>query len=70
MKYFSAILGSPWFEMGGKVSIDCAKTGYSAIIEFLTKVNHFLFNIIDQCKFSAILQWKKTSNRWIFIQSR
>jgi hypothetical protein len=24
--------------MGGKVSIDCEKTGYSANIEFLTKV--------------------------------
>jgi hypothetical protein len=24
--------------MGGKVSIDCEKTGYSAIIDFLTKV--------------------------------
>lgn len=35
---FRSILGVPWFEMGGKVSIDCEKTGYSANIEFLTKV--------------------------------
>jgi hypothetical protein len=36
---FSSILGVPWFEMGGKVSIECEKTGYSASIEFLTKVS-------------------------------
>ncbi|CAF3889287.1 unnamed protein product, partial [Rotaria magnacalcarata] len=35
--YGRSILGVPWFEMGGKVSIDCEKTGYSANIEFLTK---------------------------------
>lgn len=35
---FRSILGVPWFEMGGKVSIDCEKTGYTAQIEFLTKV--------------------------------
>jgi hypothetical protein len=33
-----SILGVPWFEMGGKVNIDCIKTGYSATIHFLTKV--------------------------------
>lgn len=26
--------------MGGKVSIECAKTGYSATLDFLTKVDH------------------------------
>jgi len=31
------ILTVPWFEMGGKVSIECTKTGHSAAIEFLTK---------------------------------
>jgi len=35
--YGRSILGVPWFEMGGKVFIDCEKTGYSANIEFLTK---------------------------------
>jgi hypothetical protein len=35
--YGRSILGVPWFEMGGKISIDCEKTGYSATIEFLTK---------------------------------
>ncbi|CAF0724890.1 unnamed protein product [Adineta steineri] len=35
--YGRSILGVPWFEMGGKVSIECEKTGYSANIEFLTK---------------------------------
>ncbi|CAF0754488.1 unnamed protein product [Adineta ricciae] len=35
--YGRSILGVPWFEMGGKVTIDCEKTGYSANIEFLTK---------------------------------
>ena len=27
----------PWVELGGSVSITCAKTGYSATVEFLTK---------------------------------
>ncbi|CAF5153576.1 unnamed protein product [Rotaria magnacalcarata] len=35
--YGRSILGVPWFEMGGKVTIDCEKTGYTANIEFLTK---------------------------------
>ncbi|ESO12249.1 hypothetical protein HELRODRAFT_105256 [Helobdella robusta] len=33
----SSILTVPWMELGGKVSITCSKTGYSAQIEFLTK---------------------------------
>lgn len=35
--YGRSILGVPWFEMGGKVTIECEKTGHSANIEFLTK---------------------------------
>ncbi|CAF0803317.1 unnamed protein product [Didymodactylos carnosus] len=35
--YGRSILGVPWFEMGGKVQIDCETTGYSATIDFLTK---------------------------------
>lgn len=27
----------PWIELGGSVTITCAKTGYNANIEFLTK---------------------------------
>ena len=27
----------PWVELGGSVSITCAKTGYGATVEFLTK---------------------------------
>jgi hypothetical protein len=37
--------------MGGKVSIDCEKTGYSANIEFLTKVCLFPREIFSN-KFS------------------
>lgn len=33
-----SILTTPWVELGGKCNITCAKTGYSAEIEFLTKV--------------------------------
>jgi hypothetical protein len=36
--YGRSILTVPWFEMGGKITVNCAKTGYSADIEFLTKV--------------------------------
>lgn len=53
--YGRSILGVPWFEMGGKVSIECEKTGYTANIEFLTKVRmrnkHFNSHIV----FSAFL---------------
>lgn len=33
-----SILTTPWVEMGGKVSISCAKTGYNATVTFHTKV--------------------------------
>ena len=35
--YGRSILTVPWIELGGTVNISCAKTGYSASIEFLTK---------------------------------
>uniref|UniRef100_A0A674KFK5 Oxysterol-binding protein n=2 Tax=Terrapene triunguis TaxID=2587831 RepID=A0A674KFK5_9SAUR len=35
--YARSILTIPWVELGGKVSINCAKTGYSAIVTFHTK---------------------------------
>ncbi|KAM9669157.1 oxysterol-binding protein-related protein 10-like [Dama dama] len=35
--YAQSILTIPWVELGGKVSITCAKTGYSATVTFHTK---------------------------------
>lgn len=35
--YARSILTIPWVELGGKVSITCAKTGYSATVTFHTK---------------------------------
>ncbi|EMP40312.1 Oxysterol-binding protein-related protein 10, partial [Chelonia mydas] len=35
--YARSILTIPWVELGGKVSINCAKTGYSATVTFHTK---------------------------------
>uniref|UniRef100_A0A8D3ADE9 Oxysterol-binding protein n=1 Tax=Scophthalmus maximus TaxID=52904 RepID=A0A8D3ADE9_SCOMX len=35
--YARSILTVPWVELGGKVNIGCAKSGYSAIITFQTK---------------------------------
>ncbi|KAI1289584.1 Oxysterol-binding protein-related protein 9 [Halotydeus destructor] len=35
--YGRSILTVPWIELGGNVAINCAKTGYSASIDFLTK---------------------------------
>uniref|UniRef100_A0A8C6Y7Z0 Oxysterol-binding protein n=1 Tax=Naja naja TaxID=35670 RepID=A0A8C6Y7Z0_NAJNA len=35
--YARSILTIPWVELGGKVSVNCAKTGYSASITFHTK---------------------------------
>jgi hypothetical protein len=34
---YRSILTIPWIELGGSVTITCAKTGYSANVEFLTK---------------------------------
>ncbi|KAM7176756.1 oxysterol-binding protein-related protein 10 isoform 2-T2 [Macrochelys suwanniensis] len=35
--YARSILTIPWVELGGKVGINCAKTGYSATVTFHTK---------------------------------
>ncbi|XP_022657638.1 oxysterol-binding protein-related protein 9-like isoform X2 [Varroa destructor] len=35
--YARSILGVPWVELGGEVTINCSKTGYNAKIDFLTK---------------------------------
>ncbi|XP_072173364.1 oxysterol-binding protein-related protein 9-like [Diadema setosum] len=35
--YGRSILTIPWFELGGKCSITCAKTGFSALVTFQTK---------------------------------
>ncbi|XP_006636415.2 oxysterol-binding protein-related protein 11 [Lepisosteus oculatus] len=35
--YARSILTVPWVELGGKVNVGCAKTGYSAAITFQTK---------------------------------
>ncbi len=35
--YGRSILTVPWFEMGGEVTVSCARSGYHANIEFLTK---------------------------------
>ena len=38
--YGRSILTVPWIELGGNVTISCAQTGYSASIDFQTKVSH------------------------------
>uniref|UniRef100_A0A023F2L0 Oxysterol-binding protein n=2 Tax=Triatoma infestans TaxID=30076 RepID=A0A023F2L0_TRIIF len=35
--YGRSILTVPWIELGGTVTINCKKTGYKAVLEFLTK---------------------------------
>ncbi|XP_074661300.1 oxysterol-binding protein-related protein 9-like [Tubulanus polymorphus] len=35
--YGRSILTVPWVELGGRIAVTCAKTGYSANIDFLTK---------------------------------
>ena len=35
--YARSILTVPWVELGGKVTINCAKSGYSATVTFHTK---------------------------------
>lgn len=36
--YGRSILTVPWVELGGPVTISCQQTGFTANIEFLTKV--------------------------------
>ena len=36
--YGRSILTVPWMELGGKINVTCAKTGYYSNIEFHTKV--------------------------------
>ncbi|XP_035825242.1 oxysterol-binding protein-related protein 9 isoform X2 [Aplysia californica] len=35
--YGRSILTVPWVELGGKININCAKSGYSSLVEFQTK---------------------------------
>ncbi|VDD87610.1 unnamed protein product [Enterobius vermicularis] len=35
--YGRSIMGTPWIELGGKVTVTCPQTGYYAEIDFLTK---------------------------------
>ncbi|KAI0209600.1 Oxysterol-binding protein-related protein 9 [Lamellibrachia satsuma] len=35
--YGRSILTVPWIELGGKIELSCAKSGYHATVEFLTK---------------------------------
>ena len=35
--YARSILTVPWVELGGKINVNCAKSGYSAAITFQTK---------------------------------
>ena len=37
--YARSILTVPWVELGDKISVSCAKTGYSANVVFHTKVS-------------------------------
>lgn len=37
--YLRCILTVPWIELGGRVSIVCASTGYNASVTFQTKVS-------------------------------
>jgi len=44
------LIGKLTMELGGKVNIECAKTGYSAEIEFKLKVNDLYLMIISKTK--------------------
>lgn len=48
--YARSILTVPWVELGGKVSINCAKSGYSATVTFHTKP--FYGGKVHRCVFS------------------
>lgn len=41
--YARSILTVPWCELGGKVTLECKKSGYSSEIVFHTKVRRLLY---------------------------
>lgn len=57
-------MGTPWFEMGGKVSISCQKTNYSATIDFIPKVSRrktMSAAGVEQLDKSFEMHWKLVS---------
>ncbi len=64
--YGRSILTVPWFEMGGQVSITCAKTGYYSNIDFLTKVH---FNYIFAKTLIEILNNNKNFSHFTVVKS-
>lgn len=63
--YGRSILTVPWVELGGAVNITCPQTGYSANVEFLTKVPESIFRLLrSNVRFLllAILWRKKAQN--------
>ena len=84
--YIRSLFTIPWLEMGGKVTISCEKTGYSAQINFLTKpfyggkMNQIEGNIFSSDKKilnTIIGDWSEivyiqtgTENKQVFIDSK
>ncbi|XP_071852796.1 oxysterol-binding protein-related protein 9-like isoform X3 [Apostichopus japonicus] len=73
--YGRSILTVPWFELGGKCNISCAKTGYSANVTFHTKpfyggklhrISVEVFHITDKKPFVTIEgEWNAEMNaKW------
>lgn len=44
--YGRSILTVPWIELGGTVTVNCPQTGYTANIDFVTKVNIIFYSFI------------------------
>uniref|UniRef100_A0A158R5I6 Oxysterol-binding protein n=1 Tax=Syphacia muris TaxID=451379 RepID=A0A158R5I6_9BILA len=62
--YGRSIMGTPWFELGGKVTVTCPQTGYYAEVDFLTKPffggkpHRIIGNIYRPCFKKPILSLK------------
>lgn len=59
--YARSILTVPWVELGGKVSISCAKSGYSATVTFHTKP--FYGGKVHRWA-SLLSVWRRTGRQW------
>ena len=53
-----SILTVPWIELGGMVTITCPKTGYSAQIDFETKVRSL---ITPSCLYRLLMEFNYLS---------
>lgn len=57
--YLRCMLTVPWIELGGRISITCASTGYNASVTFQTKVRCFALSNLNKLNITLNYYFKK-----------